>query len=119
MSGRKLLICLLALFIALSFSDLFLTGYLLRKGNGFIYEGNPIANAWLYRFGWPGLVVFKALAMWVVGAVAIFLMPRRPRLSAFVLIFSCLIVGAVLWYSISLARSQLAQPAAEEERVER
>jgi Domain of unknown function (DUF5658) len=112
MTSRNLFVWLLLFFVILSFSDLILTGYLLRQGRGTIYEGNPIANAWLYQFGWPGLVLFKALAMSVVASVAAFLSPRRPQVAIFVLLFSCLVVGSVLCYSYSLARSRLwKQPA--------
>ena len=114
MSNRTLRLCLLILFVVLSLADLLLTGYLLNKSqvihksNEVIYEGNPIANAWLLRFGWRGLVIFKALAMWVVGGVALYVSSYRPRLGAFVLVFACLVVSAVLFYSYSLTRSKAA-----------
>jgi hypothetical protein len=118
MTTRTIFLCLLLLFVIFSFSDLILTGYLLKVSNGVIYEGNPIANAWLYRFGWHGLVIFKALAMSVVALVAVLVAQRRPGAGVFVLLFCCLVVGAVLCYSYSLARNRLWKPQPTEGQLD-
>src|SRR5437588_12828510 len=54
----------LYLFAVLSAADFVMTWWLLRHGDGVVYESNPVANWWLGRFGWTGLAGFK-------GAVAL------------------------------------------------
>jgi hypothetical protein len=90
------------LFVALSFADLYLTRELLTRGHGQIYESNPIAEAWLNRYGLPGLVFFKMGALSVVGCVALFLSTYRPRAGRWLLNFACVVVGSVAVYSCLL-----------------
>jgi hypothetical protein len=97
----------LTVFIVLSLADLFLTWLLIRYSGGQIGENNPIASVWLARFGWEGLVVFKVAAMSVVGAAAVLIWARRPRLGKWLLTLGCLLVGMVVLYSYSLLRTRL------------
>jgi hypothetical protein len=96
------------IFAALSFADLYLTRELLVRGHGQIYESNPIADAWLSRYGMDGLVYFKMGALSVVGGVAVFLSTYRPRAGRWLLNFGCLVVGSVALYSC-LLMSRLAE----------
>jgi hypothetical protein len=94
-----------ALFAALGLVDLGLTCYLLRASPGHIYESNPLAQWWLARWGWAGLVAFK-LALLGLATVAIALVARsRPVIAARVLTFSCLATFAVIVHSCSLLPS--------------
>jgi hypothetical protein len=94
----------LLLFTSLSAADLCITGALLRDGGGSIYEGNPIANAWLYSYGWTGLVIFKVVAMAIVIATCAYISLSHPRAGGLVLAFACTIVAAVVLYSCTLSR---------------
>jgi len=94
-----------ALFAALGLIDLGLTCHLLRISSGHIYESNPLAQWWLARWGWAGLVAFK-LVLIALATAAIALVARsRPRVAARVLTFSCLATLVVIVYSCSLLRS--------------
>jgi hypothetical protein len=92
----------LSIFAVLSVADLLLTYQLLQKTGGSVYEGNPIANAWLVAYGWAGLVVFKITAIIVLVSVAGVLSLRQPRLAGEVLTFACVTVGGVVVYSCTL-----------------
>jgi hypothetical protein len=95
---------MLSLFILLSLGDLFLTGHLLEQGDGRVYEGNPIANAWLSRYGWTGLVIFKGLAIGLVAVVILFISRSRPRVGGGLLTFGCTVLSAVMLYSCFVSR---------------
>jgi hypothetical protein len=94
----------LMLFAFLSVADLGLTFRLLHTGGGRIYEGNPIANACLTTYGWPGLMVFKLLSVLVVSGLALWIAQRRPALGGGVLAFACWMLSGVVVYSCSLTR---------------
>jgi hypothetical protein len=102
MDLRLLFPAKLALFGVLSALDLALTYNLLKNGNGRIYEGNPIANAWLTSYGWGGLTTYKVLS--VVGFVGatVCVTARRPRVGQHVLTVACSILGVVVLYSWTL-----------------
>jgi hypothetical protein len=102
---RKLL-----LFTFLSLADLALTWYLLRRGEGCIYESNPVAGWCLRASGWAGLVSFKILALLLVAALAAAISFRRQAAGGRVLTFACTAVTAVLLYSCALVR-QVRFPA--------
>jgi uncharacterized membrane protein len=102
MESRRLPVALLGLFIVLSFCDLVLTWLVISKSNGEIIESNPIAAVWLRRFGWQGLIIFKAAAMSVVIAVTILLNPRRPILARVTLGACCALMMVVAFYSYHL-----------------
>jgi hypothetical protein len=93
----------LVLFALLSVLDFGFTYRLLHAGGGSVYEANPLANAWLQRFGWPGLALYKLLAVAVVAAAVLIIAFRRPRLGARLLNFACLAVSVVVVYSLSLS----------------
>jgi hypothetical protein len=90
-----------------------MTWWLVQGSSGHIYESNPFANAWLARFGWLGLVVYKALAMGLVGGVAVFVAHYRPRVAGRLLVFACAMTAGVVVYSGYLSVS--ASPVHREE----
>jgi hypothetical protein len=102
MPSNKLPISGFILFGLLGLLDLALTTTLLTQGHGKVYESNPFASAWMARFGWPGLVAFKFLAIVVAGSASAILCRRRPLVGRVVLAFACLAGMAVNAYSIFL-----------------
>jgi len=97
----------LILFASLSAVDLYLTNHLLQQSGGCVYESNPIASAWLASYGWPGLIAFKAVSMFLVITACSFISISRPRMGGMVLSFACTALAAVVIYSFSLAGSSL------------
>jgi hypothetical protein len=89
----------LYLFTVLSLVDLILTWALLNFAEGKVYELNPIALAWLVKYGWPGFVVFKFLGVSLIGFIAVFVARHQPRTAARILTFACVAVGLVLIYT--------------------
>lgn len=94
------------LFVLLSLADLALTWFLLSRGKGEVYEGNPIAHSWLVAYGWGGLIVFKAGIVLVVAGLVFIISRYRPRLGGLVLAFACCTLGAVVIYSCYLVRHE-------------
>jgi hypothetical protein len=92
----------LFLYLALSVLDLCLTYRLLHVGGGHIYESNPIANAWLNRYGWLGLTGFKVASMILVASATVVVSLRHPRAGGGILTFACSAVAIVVLYSFSL-----------------
>jgi hypothetical protein len=92
----------LSLFASLSIVDFFLTYQLVKGNGGRVYEGNPIADAWLSDYGWPGLLFFKMVAVLLVGGVCVYISLHRPRLGGHILLFACFAVAVVVAYSCSL-----------------
>jgi hypothetical protein len=92
----------LTLFNLLSGADLLLTWRLMRRGDGLVYECNPIASASLSCFGWTGLVAFKVAMMGIIGFLAILISIHRPRASGRILVFGCVVTAAVVLYSCYL-----------------
>jgi hypothetical protein len=103
------------LFGLLSLVDLSLTWLVIRQSGGRIQEGNPIASAWLLRFGWPGLVLFKLVAIAVVYAAVLAIARRHPAMAAGVIIFSSLLVALVALYSQNLLNHPPQEPKAPAE----
>src|SRR5262249_61113474 len=101
MGARSVGFAGLVLFGLLSFLDLYLS-WQVGPRSGRIPEGNPIAGAWLRKFGWQGLIVFKLAAMTVLAASVLILYRRRPMTAAAVVVFACLAVGSVALYSRQL-----------------
>jgi hypothetical protein len=89
----------LVLFCVLSLADLVLTWMLVRYGGGRIYEGNPIAHAFLANCGWTGLATFKVTTLMYVGGVSVFMSRQRLGIALLLLIFACAAVGSVVAYS--------------------
>jgi len=102
MSVKTLAKAGLVLFILLSLLDLCLTWLLIRYSGGKVEEGNPIAKAWLVRWGWEGMVVFKMGAMSIVATVIVLLTRHRPLVGVLVATFACLALGLVTYYSYGL-----------------
>jgi hypothetical protein len=92
----------LTLFNLLSGVDLLLTWRLMRRGDGLVYECNPIASASLSCFGWTGLVAFKVAMVGFIGFLAILISIHRPRASGRILVFGCVVTAAVVLYSCYL-----------------
>jgi hypothetical protein len=92
----------LALFAVLSVADLFITWQLVQASGGNVYESNPVANAWLASFGWTGLAIFKALAMIMVAASAVYVSLYRPRTGGRIMTFACTATLLVVVYSCYL-----------------
>jgi Domain of unknown function (DUF5658) len=102
MTSKRLPVGRLLLYAALSVVDLVLTYRLLERGGGHVYEGNPVANAWLSAYGWTGLAWFKVGCMALVVGVAGVLCIWRPKTADRLLNFACAAVALVVIYSCSL-----------------
>jgi hypothetical protein len=112
----------LSLYLTLSVADLLLTYHLLQQSGGSVYEGNPIANAWLSAYGWAGLILFKAMAVLIAGGAAAFISVYQPQRGGYVLKFACCALALVVLYSFSLVRSlgaETGQPDARALSVEK
>jgi hypothetical protein len=83
----------------LSAADLLLTWILLQNTNGAVYESNPIANALLGKYGWAGMIMFKATDVLIVAWIVLLLSVFQPRAARRVLSAACGIVGSVTLYS--------------------
>jgi hypothetical protein len=86
----------LALFVALSLADLWLTSRLVE---GSECEVNPVAAALLDAYGWEGLTVFKVLVVAATAALCVSISACRPRTGGRVLTFGCLSTGLTVFYS--------------------
>jgi hypothetical protein len=98
------------LFALLGLADLALTAYLLRDRPGQFFESNPLARWWLDRWGWVGLIGFKAGLVLAVIATVLAVARWRPQTARRVLLFSCIATAAVLSYSgllTALARAEV------------
>jgi hypothetical protein len=93
-------------FAGLSVADLVLTWTLLQLNGGNIYEGNPIANAWLAQYGWRGLILFKLMAVLLFSSASLVVFYYRPGGKATrVIDLGCCLLGVVVLYSLFLLRS--------------
>jgi hypothetical protein len=104
-------------FALLSLTDFVQTYALITRGEGTVYEANPVAGAWLERHGWSGLAAFKLGAVAVFAGAAVLLAIRRPRAGAGVLALGCLALLTVTLYSSRLIANTDRPPCAEEEIV--
>ena len=96
----------LMLFSILSFCDLFLTWLLLQCPNGRFQEGNPLAAAWLSRYGWSGLIVYKVLMAVTFMGASLYVCHSQPRKGDRLVNTGCLLIGAVLAYSYYLIQME-------------
>ena len=102
MNARTYCLAGLVLCGILSVTDLALTRALIQGSAGAVYEGNPLAALWLARFGWWGLVLFKAVSL-IPFAGAVFVLARlRPRAGAWVVTLAFLALTLVNSYSLGL-----------------
>jgi len=92
----------IVLFAMLSIADLALTRVLFHRAGGAVYEGNPVAAAWLENHGWAGLALFKGLCVALVLTTALVIWLRRPQIGADVLTFACAVTAATDLYSANL-----------------
>jgi hypothetical protein len=108
MKLRRSLLGKSALFAVLGLADLALTWYLLRTEQGSVYESNPVAQWWLARWGWAGLVGFKLAVVLLVIASVKLIARYRPRTATHVLSFACGATALVIGYSCTLLGSARA-----------
>jgi hypothetical protein len=102
MSPKRFCMAGLVLYVVLSITDLVQTYVLIRGSGGLVYEANPVAGVWLRRYGWLGLVAFKAGAMFIFAASVALLARYRPQAGAWVVMLGCLILVLVTIYSRQL-----------------
>lgn len=103
MNSKILLLGKLSLFLLLSIADFGLTRHLIMRGDGVVYESNPVAAWWLSHHGWLGLAAFKLAVALSASVLALAVWRQRPRLGHGLLIFGCLVIGSVVGYSTYLA----------------
>src|SRR5918994_2156179 len=113
--GKRLWLAGVVAFALLSLTDFVQTYALITRGEGTVYEANPVAGAWLERHGWSGLAAFKLGAVAVFAGAAVLLAIRRPRAGAGVLALGCLALLSVTFYSSRLLANSDQPPKAEEE----
>ena len=102
MSAKNYTFAALILFVLLGAIDFFDTYALIQRGDGTVYESNPMAARWLKDYGWKGLAVFKILTMTVLVTTVLIIRVRRPQTAAVVATIACLTVLAVTVYSRKL-----------------
>ena len=87
--------------IALSTADVLVTYVLLRRGPAF-YESNPVAQWFFLRWNIAGMAVFKFSAMGLVIMIGEIVERHRPGWGRALLLVSCLVTAAVVWYGLRL-----------------
>jgi hypothetical protein len=92
----------LLLFSMLSALDLIFTWLLMQWPDGRFQESNPFANAWLHRYGWSGLLVYKAFMAVTFVIASLYIWHLQPRKADRLIATGCLLVGVVLAYSYYL-----------------
>ncbi len=97
-------------FVALNILDLVVTFFLLNHG-GF-RESNGIADYYLDRWGFAGMVWYKILSVMIVIVVTQIVARYRFRIARWILIFGCLVMGGVVLYSCYLYLTY-QEPAAD------
>lgn len=93
-----------ALFLLVCALDLFMTYVLLRRG-GF-RESNPVADWFLMRWGFSGMIGFKFATAAIVTVIAQVVAEKRLRTGRWLLRFGTLIVAGVVIYSLGLFLQQ-------------
>jgi hypothetical protein len=111
--SSKLILAAVALFLALSVADFFLTWQLIDTNPGQVSESNPIAAAVLHAQGWYGLAAYKLVVVAMVGGLAWLIYRSRPRLAEMVMVFGCGALAAVVLTSYFHLRSADAEPVTE------
>lgn len=89
------------LFILLSTFDLFLTVFLMEHVG--VAEANPLADLVFANWHYDGLVVFKFSIVAGVCVLCQIIATQNLRTARFVLIAGCLLMSAVVGYSLRLA----------------
>lgn len=90
---------LIALFVGLSVTDLYLTWQLIETPGRVFYEANPVAARILQKFGWWGLAAYKFACAGTMLGAAILLARWNRRAARRVLFLACACVGVVVGYS--------------------
>jgi hypothetical protein len=96
------LLPLVAVFVALSALDLFLTWQLIDGSECSAVEANPIASTVLEYAGWAGLAAYKGCCVAAVLGAGCLLGRLRPQLGQRVVAGGCLVIGVVVAYSAFL-----------------
>lgn len=96
----------LLLFSILSVCDLIFTWLLMQWPGGKFQESNPFANAWLYRFGWSGLILYKAFMAATFVIASLYIWHLHPRKADRLIATGCLLVSLVLAYSYYLIQME-------------
>jgi hypothetical protein len=97
MTPKRVFALGLVLYAVLGLTDLALTYLVIRGGIG--YEANPVAEAWLHRYGWEGLAAFKVLSAAVFGSAVAVIARHRPRTSAVLVAAGCVALLLVVLHS--------------------
>lgn len=97
MTAKRSCIIGMVLYVVLSLTDLALTYVIIRKNIG--YESNPVAEAWLHRYGWEGLATFKAVTALVFGVSVALISRHRPRTATVLVAVGCAALLVVVTYS--------------------
>ena len=92
-------------FILVGVLDIFLTYMLLRFG---AVEANPIANFFLARWGFNGMIAFKMVSIALVSVIAQVIAQFQMTTARKLLIYGTVVVGIVVLYSTLLLARTLA-----------
>ena len=88
-------------FILVNALDVFMTYVLLNHGPEF-QESNPLANSFLTRYGFKGMVYFKFIMVGFVTVVAQLIARTHPTTARWLLIAGSLVVSGVVIFSCYL-----------------
>jgi hypothetical protein len=102
MSAKTFTRAALVLYVVLGAIDFIDTYLLIDRGDGTVYESNPVAATWLKDYGWKGLAVYKLLITGVLVTAVLLIRKKRPLLAAIVAAVACLSLVAVTLYSRQL-----------------
>ncbi len=88
----------MAWYVLLNLGDIVATWALLRRNSGFV-ESNPIARWFYHGWGFTGMVWFKLSMVAVVVTIAQVVARKNEPLARTLLVFGCIAVGCVFFYS--------------------
>ncbi len=87
-----------AWYVLLNLADIVATWALLHRKSGFI-ESNPIARWFYHGWGFTGMVWFKLSMVALVVTIAQVVARKNEPLARTLLVFGCIAVGCVFFYS--------------------
>jgi hypothetical protein len=99
MSAKTYTLAALVVYVILGAIDFIDTYALIQRGDGTVYESNPLANDWLKDYGWKGLAVFKILITTVLVTTVLVIRRHRPQTAAVLATVACVTLLAVTLYS--------------------
>jgi hypothetical protein len=102
MSAKTYTLAAVVVYICLGAIDFIDTYVLIERGDGTVYESNPLAARWLKDYGWKGLAVYKILATALLVVPVLLLRVKRPQTAAILATVACLTLLAVTLYSRNL-----------------